>query len=260
MEPLPGHTFGWFDESIGRVLRSSHLGGVPHFFTTRGLALRGADGADWKDVARAIGVPPSHLARLKQVHGVASVVVAAKAVPAEGRWPHADIVMTDDPDVAVCVQVADCVPMLLADPAHRAVAAVHAGWRGTAAGIAREAVAAMSARFGSRPDRLVAAIGPSIGGCCYQVGPEVLEAFLAGGFSKAETDSWFRPDGNGDRLKLDVRAANRAQLVGAGLDPGNVAVCDLCTACHPSLFFSYRREGPGTGRLAGVIRPAGQAF
>ncbi len=186
----------------------------------------------------------------------------------DAAWPRADIVMTDDPAIAVAVQVADCVPLLLADPVTRSVAAVHGGWRGTAAVVGRVAVAAMTAHFGARPADLLAAIGPSIGACCYQVGPDVLDAFRAAGFPEENLRDWFRPDDvdkNANvapgfspvnaRYRLDVPRAIIDQLSAAGLAPANIAACGLCTACHPSLFPSYRRDGAGTGRLAGVIRP-----
>ena len=163
--------------------------------------------------------------------------------------------MTDDPTVALAVQVADCVPLLLADPLTGAVAAVHAGWRGTAAGAAIAAVDALGREFGARPDRLVVAQGPGIGPCCYTVGDELIDEFRTGGFAHS-VDRWFVRDEAGD-LKLDVWAANRDQLIAAGVPAGSIHASDLCTADRPDLFASYRRDGPGTGRIAAVIRSRG---
>ncbi len=209
-------------------------------------------------MARAVGVPPGRLARLKQVHGTDAIVVGGDARFAgdgdDGEWPRADIVMTDQPGMAVAVQVADCVPVLLADPVHGAVAAVHAGWRGAAAGVACRAVEEMRARFRSQPSELVAAIGPSIGPCCYQVGTDVRDAFAAGS-SAPQLDDWFLPDPVHGKFRLDVPGAARDQLISAGVRPSNVGICRLCTSCHPALFYSYRREGAGTGRMAAVISP-----
>jgi copper oxidase (laccase) domain-containing protein len=115
----------------------------------------------------------------------------------------------------------------------------------------------MGREFGSRPSDLVAAIGPSIGACCYQVGPDVIEAFRAAGAGEAGIGTWFRPEVGGDRFRLDVPGANRDQLIDAGLADPRIHLCGLCTFCHPALFHSYRRDGRGTGRLAGVIRAAG---
>ena len=272
IEPRPAHPFAWTPQPWGPALQSLPLDPVArHLFTTRDLPLRGRDAhAGWARLADAAGVSPSSLRRLKQVHG-AEVVVARPGRPVastEDGWPRADVIITDDPTVAVAVQVADCVPLLLADPVTRAVAAVHAGWRGTAAGVARVAVAALQSHFGARPADLLAAIGPSIGPCCYQVGTDVLEAFRAAGFREDQLREWFRPDadaadlkgGNavpregGARYRLDVPRANAHQLRDAGVDPANIHSCGLCTSCHPSVFPSYRRDGARTGRIAGVIR------
>lgn len=274
IEPQPAHPFTWTWHSWGRALESSLLGPIAlHLFTTRALPLRGPHSeGGWAQLSAAAGVGPERLIRLKQVHGVAAFVVhAGKPLPpapaasGDGRR-CADIAMTDDPGVAVAVQVADCAPILLADRKTGAVAAVHAGWRGTAAGVARVAVAIMARHFGTHPDDLVAAIGPSIGPCCYQVGGDVIQTFRGAGFTAEETGGWFRADSGSspdeivrrqpgtDRYRLDVAKANLDQLRSAGLPPANISACGLCTACHPSLFPSYRRDGAGTGRIAGVIR------
>jgi YfiH family protein len=166
------------------------------------------------------------------------------------------------------------VPIFLADPVRRVVAAIHAGWRGTLARIAAKTVGRMRLEFGTRPADVVATIGPAIGRCCYEVGPEVAQAFL-GQFPLAA--EWF--DGPFDRLalgeepnflpwlsmvppghdvppervRLDLRAANRWQLADAGVRPQHMTVSGLCTACRSDLFFSYRREGVQTGRHMAVI-------
>jgi len=251
--------FHWTDETWGRALRSQPLAEVAdHFFTSLPLRLRGADGQEqreWARVAATIGVEADRLLRLKQVHG-RRVVVARAADREAGRpaWgaPEADIVLSDDPGVALAVQVADCVPLLLADRASRAVAAAHAGWRGTAANVAGTVVEALSREFGSRPEDLVVAHGPSIGACCYEVGVELVTAFEKAGFGAA-VGRWFSRDAEG-RLRLDLWAANREQLESAGVRPENLHQSLLCTASHPALFASYRRDGRRTGRIAGVIR------
>lgn len=251
MTPLDG--FVWTDVAWGRALRCAPLlEAADHFFTTRALWLRGRSEADdWSEVAGTIGVPPGRLLRMTQVHGV-DAVVFGRGESAGGDWPEADVAMTDDPSVALAVQVADCVPLLLADTRSSAVAAVHAGWRGTAAGAASAAVERMSREFGTRPRDVVAALGPSIGPCCYEVGREVAGAFRIGRFAR-EAEGWFVRGGDG-RFVLDLWTANRDQLAAAGVPAGAIHHSGLCTASRPDLFASYRRDGPGTGRIAAVIR------
>ncbi len=257
IEHPAAHPFTWTPAPCGTVLELPILSRTAaHFFTTRELPLRGASEENgWARLANAVGVGADRLVRLKQVHGVDVIVVRKGERDSNQGRPRADVVMTNDPAIAVAVQVADCVPLLLADPVNHAVAAVHGGWRGAAAGVARVAVSAMTANFGTRPSDLLAAVGPSIGACCYQVGQDVADAFRAGGFPEESLRAWFRPDRARGRYRLDVPRAIVDQLRDAGLQSSNIAACGLCTACHPSLFPSYRREGAGTGRIAGIIRP-----
>ncbi len=176
---------------------------------------------------------------LGQVHGA-----AVAFAPWEGR-PEADAGVAASPGWLLGIQTADCLPVLLVDPNRRLVAAAHAGWRGTAAGVAGCAVAALVAR-GSRPEDLVAALGPGIGPCCYEVGDEVREAFSP---SRA---AFFRPGPNG-RPHLDLRAANAGQLVEAGLLPEAVHHVADCTRCRADLYPSYRRDGRGAGRVISFV-------
>ncbi len=174
-------------------------------------------------------------------------------IPPEPISVSADVLATDDPRRGVGVRIADCAPILVADRAGRAVAAVHAGWRGTAARAARAGVEAMRIRAGINPPDLIAAIGPSIRACCYEVGPELRDRFAAAGHDKAAIDRWFSK-GKGDRWQLDVPRANRDQLEAAGVPSEQIFDSGLCTACHTDVFHSYRKTGPGAGRMIGVIR------
>jgi len=176
---------------------------------------------------------------LKQVHG--TVVVNA---PWEGT-PEADAATADEPGLLLGIQTADCLPLLLVDPGRRVVAAAHAGWRGTVAGVAGRTVAAM-VELGCAPSALLAALGPAIGQCCYEVGEEVQHAF------GPEWVSWFRPGSRG-RPHLDLRRANVRQLVVAGVSPQAIHHVDECTTCHPDLYRSFRREGPWGGRMLSYI-------
>ena len=257
--------FRWQTEPWGSALRCTALEAIaPHLFTSRELPLGGHESdAGWAALAASFRADRGALVRVRQVHG-ADVLVRARAADGQaepagrpgGPLPAADLIVSDDPSLVLAVQTADCVPLLLADPVSHSVAAVHAGCRGTAARAAGAAVRTLADRFGAKPADLVAAIGPSIGPCCYEVGPELREAFLASAHERARVDSWFQ-EAAGDRLRLDLWRANRDQLVQAGLRPDAVHTAALCTAHHPDRFCSYRRDGAGAGRMAAAIRSAG---
>lgn len=182
---------------------------------------------------------PSRLAMLKQTHSAA--IVAARG--ASGFIGQGDALVTDQPGQMVGVRTADCVPILLVDGKARAVAAVHAGWRGTAQQIAGGAVAELAARFGTKPQDVYAAIGPAIGACCYEVGPEVAAAF---------TQWWPEFDGVTGRVKLDLIETNRLQLIDAGLAGDRIFTGAPCTA-HTATLHSYRRDKEAAGRMISAI-------
>ena len=188
--------------------------------------------------------PPAPLVTIRQVHG--TTIHRAEGV--EDSPVDADGLLTSTPGLLLGVQAADCVPVLLADVRQRVVAAIHAGWRGTAAGIVGIGIAQMQQQFASRPEDLVAAIGPSIGPCCYQVGDEVKQAFgLASGLASGLIEE--------DRLNL--WEANRRQLLAAGLPADAITVIGECTGCTLTggqrKYFSHRMEAGFTGRAMGVI-------
>ncbi|MGQ9634678.1 MAG: peptidoglycan editing factor PgeF [Bryobacteraceae bacterium] len=162
-----------------------------------------------------------------------------------GRTGQGDALLTDVPGAALAVRTADCVPLFLVDPLRRAVAVVHAGWRGTALSIAAKAVKAMAAQFGSPPADLEAVLGPAIGPCCYMVGPEVAVQF----------QPWFpEPLDLRGPARLDLPEANRRQLLAAGLSAARVHATPLCTCCQPDLFHSYRRDRDKAGRMVSGIQ------
>jgi YfiH family protein len=249
-DPQPNDPFTWTQEPWGRALRCPGLA-APHLFSSRDLILR-EDQAEWDAVARSLGVAPDRLRLVKQVHGIHAVVARlGESVPA--IRPEGDIIVTDDPAIAIGVRVADCAPILLHDPVKQAAGAAHAGWRGTAAGAAGAAVRAMQQAFGSRPADLVAAIGPCLGACCGEVGPDVIEAFRAGGAGPASIDAWFTA-GTGDRSFLDLERANRDQLEAAGVRPDAIFASGLCTKTHLARLHSYRGDRDASGRMVGAIR------
>ena len=239
-----------------RILESPLLAGFRHGFTTRDggvseppydrLNLGGAVGDDaarvaenWRRLERATGLG---FARVRQVHGARVVRAGAACEPAE----EADVVVSTAAGVAACVSIADCVPVLLADPETGAVAAIHAGWRGTLARAAEAAVAALG-ETGAPAARLLAAVGPSIGPCCYEVS-EDLAARFAGEFAAGVV----RP---GPRPRLDLWEANVRVLERAGLRRERIEVLGRCTSCEREVFFSHRRDAGRTGRQMAFIAP-----
>jgi polyphenol oxidase len=215
----------------------------------------------------ALGAADLELIPLKQIH---SDVIRIFPQPAAAHPSKGDASVTNRPGLLLGIQTADCVPILLVDPKKRAVAAIHAGWRGTLARITQKAVGRMEFEFDTKPADLLAAIGPSIGPCCYEVAADFVTKFTAQFGDAADYFDeprsgeepnplqWLnmKPPGHQPPPKnvhLDLRKANRSQLVAAGLLTKNIYLSDLCTACHTSLLFSHRREGPLAGRLMSVI-------
>jgi polyphenol oxidase len=222
-----------------RIPAFDAIPGLVHGFEQRSPR----DGAETHDESRArvAGAlsPSGRLLLLKQVHG-ASVVEA----PWDGM-PEADASVASREGCLLGIKTADCLPVLLVDPSRRLVAAAHAGWRGTAAGVASRAVLALVAR-GSRPEDLLAVLGPGIGPCCYEVGEELRQAFGQSGAAH------FRPGPSG-RPHLDVRAANVRQLHEAGVRPESVHHVKECTRCLADRYHSYRRDGKEAGRMISFV-------
>jgi len=238
-----------------------------HGFSTRvgGVSAAPFDtlnmGARWGDVPgnvaenrrrllRAVGVAdPLYVAR--QVHGAAVVCVRAGDDPLAVARVEADAIVTGDANVAVGIFVADCIPALIVDPRTGAVAAAHAGWRGTVAGVLPAAVRALASEFGARPDDLRVALGPAIGPCCFEVGAEVVGEFRAALGSAADV-VMPSPRGTAGKWHVDLKAANRLLLERAGVRPDAIDAGADCTHHDRARFFSYRRDGE-TGQLMGVV-------
>lgn len=258
MDWTPPPEFTVEREPWGRVVRCRTLpGGARHLFSSRDVDCRnGAPGlaVTLEAVALSLGLTGEALKFVRQVHG-RSVVVVGTGCGREA-WPEqreADVLLSDDPRVAVAVRVADCVPVLIADARLGAVAAVHAGWRGTALNVAGAVVQAMVETFGSRPVDLHAALGPAIGPEIYEVGEEVRAAFERQGHPPARLVHWFTAGRRG-RPHLDVCRANIDQLAAAGVPRNQIACAQACTATLGTWFHSHRRDGAGAGRMVAAIR------
>lgn len=219
--------------------------GVRHFFGTRHHA----------PVAYETGVPASDVRNrswmlsVKQVHGTDALIVDRPVTEAdrfEGGW---DALVTDQPGVTVVVRTADCVPVLIYDRRRKAVAAVHAGWRGALAGIVPKTIELMVARFSIRAGDLRVSIGPSAGPCCYEVDQAVLEPLRGG---RPDWSSLLRED-HGTTARLDLKSLVRRQTVETGIPPEQITVVNVCTICHPALFYSYRRDGRVNGTMLNGI-------
>jgi len=255
MLPTPNPNFRWIETDDGPALVCTPLEAVArHFFTTRpwtlGSALPG-DASPWDEVARAVDVGRAKLVRLHQVHGATIVVRRAGELRDVNHLPDADIVMTDDPSLALAIQTADCVPLLIADQRTGVVAAVHAGWRGLAAGAPREAVDGLAQIFDVKASDLIVAAGPSISAAKYEVGSDVRDKFVVAGF---DVERWFLPGARPDHWQFDGWRATRDQLAAAGVPLDQVFMSELCTATYPDVLCSYRRDWKDAGRMAAVIR------
>ena len=238
-----------------------------HGFSTRAagnLQLRAAQDR----FAHALAGPGTKLVTVRQIHSA----IVRRARAAAGSGHPGDSLMAVQPGVLVGIKTADCLPILLADPRRRVVAAVHAGWRGAAKRVVEKTVGEMRRAFRCDPAGLLAAIGPGIQACCFEVGPDVLQEFAS---QFVDADQFCRPDppnpaltmlprqtmtGDGHALmrrldshrgRVDLAEAVRRQLLAAGVS--QIYNSGLCTACDPKRFYSYRREKEAAGRMLAVI-------
>lgn len=258
-EPPPvSPLFHWTHEAWGMALRAAPLEAwAQHVFTSAQLQLPAQADPDqraraWRAVAASVGATPDRIVRVRQVHGrIVRVVRASDGPPDPASLPDGDAIVSNLTGAVLLVVVADCVPLLIVDPRRGAAAAVHAGWRGTCAGVAAAAVEAMAEAWGTRPADLIAAIGPSIGAADYPVGESLVDAFTHAGHGDS-IERWFTRSGG--QLRLDLWRANVDQLEQAGVAASRIAVAGVSTAAHPGWLESYRRDGPAAGRLVAAVR------
>jgi len=182
---------------------------------------------------------PHRCATLKQIHSADSYVAREAGCCGSG-----DALLSNEAGLCLSIRTADCVPIFLVDPVNRAVAAIHAGWRGTAVGIAAQVVLRMEEEFGTKPDAIQAAIGPAIGPCCYEVGPDVAERLRK---------LFPERDDLHIQTRIDLSEANRRQLIDSGVRPQDIAIAGMCTFCMKEDFHSFRRDRDLAGRLVSTI-------
>jgi len=250
-------------------LTSSQLSGIRHGFSTRkgGVSLppwdslnlgvgRGDDPSavleNYRRFFQVIEIPVERAVLSKQIHETA-VRICTGADAGKGLFSSrdytADALVTNEPDLPLVVFSADCGIILLHDPVQKAVGAVHAGWRGCAAGILEKAIQTMAEAYGSRPENIRASIGPCIGQCCFETDYDVPEAMLAALGNEASPYLEQR----GPKWHVDLSGLNRQWLLHAGLSPEHMDSCEICSACHPELLWSHRKMGNARGAQIAVI-------
>ncbi|MBO7593544.1 MAG: peptidoglycan editing factor PgeF, partial [Salinivirgaceae bacterium] len=234
---FPYYTFGSLDR----------CGGIRHFVTScrqgalGDVNLRSPNGVEnRRRLAASVGFNINRLTTAEQTHSLNIAVVnrtnaGLGSLTIDSRILNADALITNQPGVCIMVLTADCQPVLLYDADNHAAAAIHAGWRGTAGGIVRLTVETMQREFGTEPSRLVAALGPCIGGCCFEVGDDVAEQFSQWPDCILRKPEWLRPH-------IELTAVNRQHLISAGLFPENIEAAHVCTKCQHDEFFSYRHN------------------
>ncbi|MGO9117475.1 MAG: peptidoglycan editing factor PgeF [Desulfomonilaceae bacterium] len=264
-------------------LRSGGVSSRPfdslNFSAQEGDSVENVD-QNFRIFAEQQGIDPQQIVTCHQIHGDEVVVVSDRP----NRPPEADAIISTVPSIYPAVKTADCLPILLVDPVHMISAAVHVGWRGAVLRIARKVVQTMNDRFKSNPEELIAAVGPGIGKCCYEVDGKVLKPFRenfpeadrfvrstpkpightddrhggrshhnpVGPASLPATDWGNQPRFPSDTALLDLSAVARFELISGGIPESNIHPVDLCTSCRPDLFFSHRRDRGRTGRHIAV--------
>ena len=278
---VPFLRFPGFDETCHvRHAFSTRLGGVSKgCYESMNLSFtRGDDETavreNFRRMAEVVGATPEDIVCTFQTHTTNIRTVtredAGKGVVKERDYTDIDGLVTDDPSVVLTVFYADCVPLLFADPVHRAIGTAHAGWRGSVGGIGRNMVRRLREQFGTRPEDLRVAVGPSICADCYEVGEEVVEqvrdaladsgiAMDADGSVPGSGTVCFRKEqAPGGKWQLDLHALNRLLLREAGIPDEQIFITDICTKCNPQLLFSYRVMGEKRGNLSAFLRIAPQ--
>jgi len=247
------------DTGLVRHAFTTRLGGVsqgPFRFLNLGAHVgdqREAVLENRSGICSALGYCLEDMVAGQQVHGKRVHVVTSKdrgrgAADQVSAIPETDALITNVPGILLSSYYADCVPVMILDPVKKAIGLAHAGWKGTAMRIGSIALMAMSEAFGTDPGQCLAAIAPSIGGCCYEIDRTVVDSFDNYGFNPGP----FITQAEGSHWRLDLREANRQTLVEFGVKPENITVTGVCTSCSPELFFSYRKSAT-CGRMGSLM-------
>lgn len=260
---IPCVTFSLFEKAGGIAAAvAGRQGGVSAApFDTLNMSFSaGDDPAAVRENRRrfltALGMPPEDIVSCHQVHGTHIEVVGRAdrgrgALDAESALPACDGLAADEAGVPLTMNFADCTPLLFYDPVHHAAGVAHGGWRGAAGDIGGKAVRLMEERFRTRPEDLLCGIGPAIGGCSFEVGRDVIDAFAP--LFDGETLAGLVKEKGGGKFLFDLPGANRRLLLRAGVAEEHIEMCGLCTYCRDDLFFSYRKSGGITGRHMAAV-------
>jgi YfiH family protein len=200
---------------------------------------------NWNRLAMAFGIPLENFLTLNQVHGDDIFVIKPYGdyFPAD-RALNYDAIVTNRTNLAICIKTADCVPVFIVDRVKKIIAAVHAGWKSTALEITAKVIRLLQEKYDSSPSDIVAAIGPAIGKCCFEVDAATVNYFL----KQKDHEAFLFPGERPNKWMVDLAEANRRQIINCGIPEENIDVSDLCTSCGQDLFFSHRGSGGITGR------------
>lgn len=211
-------------------------------------------------LCRHLGISDDALLLPRQTHGCGIICIDSRfmelqTIDRQAHMQGIDAIMTDLGGICIGVSTADCIPILLHDSTKGVIAAVHAGWRGTAAYIVQECIDAMRERYGCRTEEMKAFIGPGISLESFEVGDEVYGNFAEAGFPMKKIARRFPAEGGGEKWHIDLWEANRLQMIESGIDEGRINVSGICTYMHHNEFFSARRLGISSGRIfSGIMR------
>ncbi|MEY8337343.1 peptidoglycan editing factor PgeF [Lachnospiraceae bacterium 62-35] len=251
-------------EASGMVIHafSTRMGGVSEgAWSSMNLSFTRGDKEEhvrenYSRIAKALGIQKENMVLAWQTHTTNIRIVskddAGKGVVKERDYRDVDGLITDVPGLVLVTFFADCVPLYFLDPVHRAIGLSHSGWRGTVKRMGKVTLDKMKEAYGSRPEDMIACIGPSICKDCFEVGEEVIEEFREAFLPKWEADL-FHPNGKPGKYQLDLWRANEIILTEAGIRQENIHTTNICTCCNPQLLYSHRRMGEQRGNLCGFL-------
>lgn len=211
---------------------------------------------NWNRLAMAFSIPLENFQTLNQVHGDDIFVIKPYGdYFSTDKTLNYDAIVTTRENLAICIKTADCVPVFIVDWAKKIIAAVHAGWKGTALEISAKVINLLYDRYDSSPRDILAAIGPSIGMCCFELDEESAETFR----NQKDYEDFLLPGNRPNKWIVDLPEANRRQMINCGIPEDNIDLSHLCTSCRQDLFFSYRGSGGITGRQLNFMMIKGEA-